>query len=337
MLRIGVVGLGWWGKQIVRSLKASARFRVVCGTDLAPAALADFANENAFALLADYGAVLERSDVDAVVITTPHSQHEAQVLATVAAGKQVFCEKPLAMSVAGAQRILDACAAKGLVLGIGHERRYEPALEEACRLIISGEIGALIALEANVSHDLFHKLPADNWRRQATDAPAGLYTGVGVHLTDLFVSLAGPVAWVEARTASKIFEPPAVDVLTAKIGFASGVHASLTCLSATPFYGRFTAQGSRGWVEVSEGGNVDWGLPSELIVCDAAGKRTRRSYQPSNTVLANFEAWADAVEGRAPYRITPAQILANTKIFEGIVRSAAQNGAPVVFAAGRAD
>jgi len=58
MLRIGIVGLGWWGKQIVRSLKASARFRVVCGTDLAPAALADFANENAFALPADYGAVL---------------------------------------------------------------------------------------------------------------------------------------------------------------------------------------------------------------------------------------------------------------------------------------
>jgi predicted dehydrogenase len=232
------------------------------------------------------------------------------------------------MTVAGARRILDA---NRLVLGIGHERRFEPALEEACRLIASGEVGTLIALDANVSHDLFQNVPANNWRRQKADAPAGLYTGVGVHLTDLFVALAGPVSWVQAWAASRIFEPPAEDVLMAKIGFASGVHASLTCLSATPYYGRFTAQGSRGWLEVLEGGNVDQGLPAELISSNAAGQQTRRSYAPSNTVLANFEAWADAVEGRAPYRITADEILENTKIFEGIVCSAAAKGALVLF------
>lgn len=331
MLRVGIVGLGWWGKQIVRCLKGSRRFRVVCGTDLAGEALAGFATENGFALVDDFAALLERADIDAVVIATPHSRHEPQVLQAIAAGKQVFCEKPLAMTEAGARRIIEACAARGLVLGIGHERRREPALAELRRMVAAGEIGALLAFDANVSHDVIQKTAADNWRRGHADAPAGLFTGVGIHLTDLFVLLAGPVARVEAWTASRVFTPPAEDVMTARIEFASGVHALLTCLSATPYYGRFTVQGSRGWIEVTEGGNVDRGLPSRLVHCDASGARTERLYEPVNTVLGNFEAWADAVEGRAPYDITPAQIIENTRIFEGIVRSAAAGGVPITF------
>lgn len=334
MIRIAVIGLGWWGRQIVTCLAESPRFRVVAGFDVDRQAASDFAARNGLALAESFAAVLARPDVDAVAIVTPHGQHEAQVVAALAAGKQVFCEKPLALTAASARRILNACAEAGVVLGIGHERRYEPAFEALRRLCLAGALGRLMHFDANVSHDIFRALAPENWRLSRTDAPAGAMTAVGVHLTDMFVSLAGTPARVAARTARHVFPPPAEDYVAVDIDFASGVTGRVTCLSATPFYGRFTVFGDKGWAEVQEGGNVDKGLPSTLTYCGAtAGPRRMTSFDPENTVRRNFEAWADAVEGRAPYRFSPAELYANAQILEAAIRSACEGGAPVALGA----
>jgi predicted dehydrogenase len=332
MIRIAVVGLGWWGKQIVTCLADSERFRVVAGHDVNPSATAGFAAECGLDLAASFDDVLRRTDVDAVAIVTPHAQHEAQVLAALAAGKQVFCEKPLALSAASAGRMLKACAKAGRVLGIGHERRYEPALEEVGRLCATGALGRLMHLDANVSHDIFRALAPDNWRLSRENAPAGAMTALGIHLTDLFISLAGQPHRVAARTARHVFAPPGEDYVAVDIDFSGGASGRVTCLSATAFYGRFTVYGDRGWVEVTEGGNVDKGLPSTLIHADTSGKRNVRSFEPVNTVRKNFEAWADAIEGRAPYRFTPAQLLANVQVLEAAASSAAADGVAVAIA-----
>jgi predicted dehydrogenase len=334
MIRIAVIGLGWWGRQIVACLEESARLRVVAGFDPNAAAVADFAAQHRLPLAASFEAVLARADVDAVAIVTPHTQHEAQVLAAFAAGKQVFCEKPLALTAASAERMLEAAARAGAVLGIGHERRYEPALEEVRRLCVSGALGRLMHLDANVSHDLFRALDPANWRLSRANAPAGAMTALGIHLTDMFISLAGRPARVCARTARHVFPEPADDYVAVDIDFAGGTTGRVTCLSATPFYGRFTVYGDKGWVEVQEGGNVDKGLPSVLTVCGSTGgARSVQAFEPANTVLANLEAWADAAEGRAPYRFTPEELLANVQVLESVVRSAAAGGASVAIAA----
>jgi hypothetical protein len=82
---------------------------------------------------------------------------------------------------------------------------------------------------------------------------------------------------------------------------------------------------------VQEGGNVDKGLPSTFVHCKPDGTRESRTYAPVNTVRLNFEAWADALEGRAPYRFRPDQLLDNIRIFDGVIRSAATNGEPVAL------
>jgi predicted dehydrogenase len=332
MIRIAVIGLGWWGKQIVTCLSGSARFRVVAGFDLKAEAVAEFVKQHDLDLAESYEAVLARPDVDAVAIVTPHAQHEAQVLAALAAGKHVFCEKPLALTAVSASRMLDACAGAGTTLGIGHERRYEPALEEVRRLCESGRLGRLMHLDANVSHDLFRGLDPANWRLSRANAPAGAMTALGIHLTDMFVSLAGKPQRVVARTARHVFPAPAEDYVAVDVDFANGVTGRITCLSATPFYGRFTVYGDKGWVEVQESGNVDKGLPSVLTyAASTAGEREVKRFEPANTVLANFEAWADALEGRAAYRFTPEQLLANVQILESVIGSAAAGGAPIAI------
>lgn len=331
MIRIAIVGLGWWGKQIVTCLQASARFRVVAGYDAVPGPLAGFAAAHGLALAESYEALLMRRDVDAVAIVTPHAQHEEHLMAAVAAGKQVFCEKPLALNAASAARMLEACDKAGLTLGIGHERRYEPALEELQRLAGTDALGRLMHIDANVSHDLFRALAPGSWRLSKENAPAGAMTALGIHLTDLCIALAGEPRQVTARTARHVFQPPADDFVALDIDFADGVSARVTCLSATPFYGRFTVYGDRGWVEVQEQANVDKGQPSLLTQAGPDGARRVESFAAANTVLRNFEAWADAVEGRGAYRFTPAQMLANIRVLEAVVRSADSGGTPITF------
>ena len=264
-------------------------------------------------------------------MVTPHLLHEEMAIAGFAAGKQVFCEKPLALTTASAERILAACAKAGGVLGIGHERRYEPAMEEMRRLFESGALGRLLHMDANVSHSNFRKMDPSNWRRDPRHAPAGAWTALGIHLGDMFVSLAGRPMRVAARTASQIFPAPSEDFVSAEIDFANGARGRITCLSTPPFYGRFTLIGDQGWVEVQEGGNVDKGIPSSFVHCTADGSRQTRSYHHVNTVRLNFEAWADAVEGRAPYRFSTEQLLGNIRILDAVTRSAAADGKPIAL------
>ena len=144
MIRIGIIGLGWWGKQIVTCLAESPRFKVVAGCDIDHNTIAPFRGR----AWIRSGHRLQRNcsgddDVDAVAVVTPHLLHEEMAIAAFAAGKQVFCEKPLALTAASAERILAACAKAGGVLGIGHERRYEPAMEEMRRLFESGALGRI--------------------------------------------------------------------------------------------------------------------------------------------------------------------------------------------------
>jgi predicted dehydrogenase len=331
MIRIGIIGLGWWGKQIATSLAHSSRFKVLAGCDLDTVMAEPFAASHKFDLVRDYRDLLKYPDIDAIVVATPHALHEEMAVAAFDAGKQVFCEKPLALNSASAERVLAACRKTGGVLGIGHERRYEPAMEEMRRLYESGALGRILHMDANVSHNNFRKMDPSNWRRDPKHAPAGAWTALGIHLGDMFVSLAGRPTRVSARTASQIFPAPSEDFVSAGIEFANGARGRITCLSTPPFYARFTLICDQGWVEVQEGGNVDQGLPSSFVYCGPDGTRQTRSYDPVDTVRMNFEAWADAIEDRAPYRFTTEQLLANIAILDALVRSAAADGAPVAL------
>ena len=326
-MKVAVVGLGWWGKQIIGCLSKTQRFEVLYGIDPSPPPdVREFRKTHPFALAASLDEALADPSVEGVILATPHALHEEQALRVIAAGKNLFCEKPLTMTGDGAKRVVDACRKAGKVLGVGHERRWEPAFEELQRLVDSGALGRILLFETNVSHDNFRKLASDNWRLSAKDAPAGMMTAVGIHLTDLFVHFVGPAREVRATTASMIFTPPAEDFVSAAIVFESGARAMFTSLSITPFYGRFAIFGDKAWVEIISEGNVDKGLPTILIHGDAGGRR-RVVYEFTDTVTQNFEAWADAVEGRAPYRFTDKELVENIRIFEAIVKSSRNGGA----------
>ena len=326
MIRAAMVGLGWWGRHIIGLLEDSERIRINRATSRTPQKHADFAAEKEIVLVDSFEQVLADPGCDAVILCTPHSQHEEQVLKAIAVGKQVFCEKPLALGKASAERMVAAARQAGLVLGIGHERRFERTMEEITALATSGGLGRHMHLEANFSHDIMTRLPADDWRSSETEAPAAGMTGMGVHLTDLFIAMFGPVASVSAQTARRVLELETGDVVTVQFKFESGATGFLSAISATPYYGRFSAFGDRMWAEARDEGHPQHGGMTHLITCGKAGKVETRTFEPHSPVLANLEEWAGAVEGRGTYRFTDAELIANIAVLEAIARSVKDGG-----------
>ena len=329
-MNVVVVGLGWWGQVIGKSVLKSDRFTLAYIVDPNPQDSARaFAREHALAIKPDFAAMLEDPNVEGVILTSPNALHEPQTIAAFGAGKAVFCEKPLTTTGAGAERMVAAAEKAGKILGLGHERRYEPAYEALFKVIAEGGIGRLLTLEANVSHNQFQQLDKSNWRKDPKSMPAGLYTGTGIHQTDIFCAIAGRPVEVRAETATYVFDKPMEDYVCARITFESGVRGMFSALSCSPFYGRFTAYGDAGWIEIVSEANVDWGRPEHLIHSTAPGKREHRVFGPDDAVIKNLVAWADANAGLGSYRFTRDHLIDNTRIFEAIVSSSQQNGTPI--------
>ncbi len=322
MLNVALVGLGGWGRQVVRSIHGpSDKIRVVRAIDVNPDAAADFAAELKIPLSSDYQAALDDPAVDAVILTTPHTLHEEQVMRAVAANKPIFCEKPLALSRDSAARIVAACRDASLVLGVGHERRYEPAMEAIADVVDSGALGTILHAEVNCSHDRAVGRPGNHWRHDAVESPAAAMTGTGVHLTDLLVSMLGPFATVFASAAAHVVPMATGDHISVQIAFASGVSGLLGASLTTPFYARFALFGDRGWVETQEDAYVHEGSESRFTLYTKDAGRETRTYESRDTVRANLDAWADAIAGRGAYRFSDEQRIHNVAILEAISRS----------------
>lgn len=324
-MRAAVIGLGWWGKQIIKCLNESKKIDITHAFD--PQISKDDPVFSKFSVdpSLNFDAIIDSPSVDAVILATPNQFHEEQVISAANKGKQVFCEKPVALKYESIKRMASACKKNGIILGVGHERRWEPAMVKLRYMLDEGMLGEILHMETNFSHDIFMKLDRDNWRLDPKSAPAGGMTALGIHLSDFFVSFLGSAKTVYAKTGSIVLEHPKKDTLSVNIRFKNNVTASLAVMISTPFYGRFTVFGEKGWVEIREVSNVDFDDPAEFIYCDKHGKRVVEEHPVVNTVKLNFEEWADAVAGRSTYRIYIDEVVSNVQILESIINSAEKN------------
>lgn len=324
MMRAAVVGLGWWGKIMVVRLKGSGGIAITHAVEPNPA-LEPFAKEHGLTYSRDLASALADKTIDAVILCTPHSQHTDQVRAAAAAGKHVFCEKPLALTRAEAEASVMACRKAGVVLGLGHERRFEPAMAEVRRLVQSGSLGTIMHIEANFSHDKLANVPKGDWRLSPKDAPAAGMTAMGIHLTDYFIDTVGPITEVFAATSSRVAFPDTGDVISVHTRFANGATGYLNSILVTPLYIGLTVFGSKAWAEVRNHTHPDTPGPTTLTLQHADGRREIREFAWTDTVRDNLEAFARAAQGQGDYPFTDAQKIGNIATLEAICRSAAGN------------
>jgi predicted dehydrogenase len=319
MISSAIVGLGRWGRNIVEAASGHDSLKIVRAVEPDIDGAREFCHRHRLDLSPALDAVLADPAIKAVLLATPHSLHPAQVIACAAAGKQVFCEKPLALDRADAARMFDACRTAGVLLAVGHNRRFWPSLRALREIVASGELGTLLHIEGHNSNENSQSITA-GWRLSEAESPGGGLTGAGLHVLDTFVSLLGPVRQISAQLHSREPGPPPLDTAMLMMDFVNGVTGTLSTIRATPFYWRVHVFGTRGSAEV---------LDEATLIRRVSGSKPMRHTLPAIDVLrAELDAFADAVEGKRPYPVPEADVLATLTAFEAALASM-KSGQPV--------
>jgi len=320
MIRAAIIGLGWWGQTILKNLLDSTVVKPVLAVDPLQAARAT-ASALGIATAPRFEDALANTDIDAVILCTPQQRHAEQIVAAARAGRHVFCEKPLCTSATDAEAAIAAVRQAGVQLGIGHERRFEPAVIEMRRRFAAGEFGNPLLLEGNFSQDKFLKLPRDNWRLSDSANPAGPLSATGIHMVDLAIALLGRPTSVWARLATLGSDFANGDTLSMTMGFASGATAMLGAVLATPFMGRLALLGSKGWMEIRDRSHPEHSAGWDVTSVHRDQMPVTVFHPPHPSVRDNLEAFGRTALGQAPYPVALDEMLMNVRSFEAIQRS----------------
>jgi predicted dehydrogenase len=265
-VRIGLVGSGYMGRTYAECIKrytTATRVTAVTGGTRATA----LAAEHGAAAPATLAELLQRNDVDAVLVATPHSAHLEQVLAAAAAGKHVLVEKPMGLDAAQCDQMIAACRRAQVVLSVIQTVRFRGTVARARRMVAEGRIGQVRMIRL----DTLFPWEADTsktWSK--SESEGGLILDQGAHNFDFLRWFAGGEA---TRVFARIrqFQPGAYPSPTAmtQVDFSSGVLASTWMSFELPEPGverswfRALVVGSRGMLDVDGFGKLRAALDGE--------------------------------------------------------------------------
>jgi len=229
-----LIGTGMVAGTHVAAIKASDKVALKGITARRPESAQAFANEHGVDAYTDVAAIAADPDIDFAIIVTPPNARTELIEPLARASKPILLEKPVARDGKEAEQVVTFCEDTGVKLGIVFQHRMREASKQATELVASGTLGALGVAEINVPW----------WREQAYyDEPGrgtyardggGVLISQAIHTLDLALSLTGPVASVQAMTATSRFHTmEAEDFATAGLRFANGAIGSLAASSAS--------------------------------------------------------------------------------------------------------
>lgn len=262
---VGLVGYRFMGKSHSNAYRQVAHFfpdvtirpemKAICGRD--EAAVRQAAQELGWqGYETDWRKLVERSDIGLVDVSTPGDTHAPIAIAAAENGKHVFCEKPLANTIAEARAMQAAVEKAGVVGMVNFNYRRVPAIQLAKRLIDDGRIGQIYHWRAVYLQDwiMDPNFPLV-WRLQKDVAGSGTLGDLGAHIIDLARMLVGEITEVTGLTHTFIKQRPLQAAATGGLGAAAGTEmGEVTVDDAALFLARF-ANGAVGSFEVTRFAN----------------------------------------------------------------------------------
>ncbi|HUF16006.1 MAG TPA: Gfo/Idh/MocA family oxidoreductase [Acidimicrobiia bacterium] len=313
-LRVGSIGLGWWGGTLADKAE-TAGIEIVSCFARTEETRDEFAEKHGCRTAGSLDELLSDPEVEAVIVATPHSTHADLVVEASAAGKHVFVDKPFTLDVAEAKRAIAAAETAGVVLQVGHNRRRQPANRRLREMVDNGDLGVIHYAEANLSYPKGLN-PRSGWRAEPVESPAGGMTGLGVHMADNLNYLLGRAARVAAFSKQIIGVSKLDDVTTATIEFHDGPLAFLGTSMVVPDIARTAVWGTEGAACNDKDG--------ERFLTQEVGSKdwVEHEIETLDTVQDQLEEFVSNIrKGEAP-ETGGAEALEATVILEGIVHSA---------------
>jgi len=178
--------------------------------------------------------LLADEEIEAVYVATPVHLHCEQTVAAAEAGRHVLCEKPMGMSVQECDRMIAACRANGVKLGVAYYRRFYPVIERIKEIIASGEVGVPVFAQIN-AFEYFDPEPGSDryWFVKKETAGGGPMFDFGCHRIEVLLNIFGPVEYTRGFVDTLVFEREVEDTATAFFRFRGGTNAVLTVTHAS--------------------------------------------------------------------------------------------------------
>ncbi len=321
-VRLGLVGLGWWGGELAAAARRSGVAEVVACHARTESSREDFARRAGCRAAGSWQELLEADDVEGLMLATPHTIHADQVCEAAAAGKHVLVEKPFTLTVEEGRRAVAAADGAGTVLMVGYQRRRQAANRRIRRMLDDGELGTVLLASSvfNVSHGY-----PDTWRASESETPLGGMTGLGVHMIDTYHYLLGPIAVVSAFSRSVLPDQPLDHATGLMFEFESGAVGTLLTTHFVPGAVEVTVHGTSG-VATNRGDGA-----SLLVQSRGDSGPAEVDLAVNDPLVDQVAAFAASIRRGAPVETDGRVGLAVTEVFQAAVASA-RRGRPVQVA-----
>jgi predicted dehydrogenase len=269
-----------------------------------------------------YEALLADPEVDAVYIPLPNNDHAAWTIAAARAGKHVLCEKPLAMTAAEAERMVEACASEGIVLMEAFMYRLHPSWEAVRDLVASGRIGRLRAVQSWFSY--YNDDPRNI--RNLPELGGGALYDIGCYCINLSRMLfGGEPTRVEASLTR---DETGTDVLTsALLAFGEDV-ATFACSTRAEPDQRVHIYGTEGRISIGIPFNIPPDRRAEITVTSGGDPPVSPdsetlTFPASDMYTIQAERFANAALDGEPPPISPDDAVGNLRVIEAVFRAGA--------------
>ena len=321
MINLAFVGLGWWGMELARAAARSRdRIAIAGGYSPVPAETSEFQKTFGGQIYKNLTEILDDGSVNGIVFSTPHSMHAAQVREAAVAGKHIFVEKPLALSVADAVKADKTCRDNKVVLAVGHNRRFSAATRQLEDWIAEGCFGRILHFEAHFSGNSALNFTPETWRANRTESPAGSLVSIGLHMIDAVQFLLGPIQRLSCISKRQVLQVDIDDTTAALFELETGITGSLGTLFVTPLTSSLKIYGTNGLAEATD----DF---TRLFWTGENHQRSEVDLQPIDTLSAELVAFQKSCEDGIDYPLLSSQAIKNVAVIEAMSASAAESGA----------
>jgi phthalate 4,5-cis-dihydrodiol dehydrogenase len=242
-VRIGVIGLGMAGAAMVPAIEAHPDFILAGAADANPELRARFARDHACPVDTSAADLMQRRDIEAVYIATPHQWHREHAVLAARTGKHAIVEKPMALSLEHCDEMISAFERSGTALLVGHTHSFDPAIRLMRELIAGGEVGRLsMVAMANYTDFIYRPRRPEELD---TSLGGGILFNQIPHQVDIARLLSGSeVRQVRATTGILDRNRPTEGSCMAMLSFEDGAAASLIYSG----YDRFDSDELHGWI-----------------------------------------------------------------------------------------
>jgi len=319
-IKTALIGCGNMGKSLISQLQTIEGAQLVAGADLFEASRDAFAQEYTVPVFSSLADAFDAVDIDAVIVAVPNDGHAPATVEAARAGKHVFCEKPMALTLSDCQAMIDACDQANVKLQIGQVLRYLAGFAKAIEMTRAGDIGA--PLHGSICRYGPPRAEWGNktWRDDPTKVGHNIFE-VSVHEIDFMRCIFGKPVAVSGWDISFNPESPLwAKATTGVVEFESGGICSLVEGNFNAF-GRTEVElsGTEGAIRFHWGKDFAYKSLTGKSEIDATGEEVGAGLEDGRR--RELREWIEAIASDTPPTIPGAEGMANIEIALAILAS----------------